>query len=52
MYVKLSGARRALKDTTIERRFKHYGDWARLAFWLHLTRSWVDDGLPVRKYVS
>lgn len=46
-YTKLSGARRALKDATIERRFKRYGDWAGLAFWLFLTRSWVDEGLPV-----
>jgi 3-methyladenine DNA glycosylase/8-oxoguanine DNA glycosylase len=46
-YTNLSGARRALKDATIERRFKRYGDWAGLAFWLYLTRSWVDEGLPV-----
>jgi 3-methyladenine DNA glycosylase/8-oxoguanine DNA glycosylase len=46
-YVKLAGARRALKDATIERRFKRYGEWAGLAFWLYLTRSWVEDGLPV-----
>ena len=46
-YCKLSGARTALKDATIERRFKRYGDWAGLAFWLYLTRSWVEDGLPV-----
>jgi 3-methyladenine DNA glycosylase/8-oxoguanine DNA glycosylase len=46
-YVKLAGARSALKDTTIERRFKRYGEWAGLAFWLYLTRSWVEDGLPV-----
>jgi 3-methyladenine DNA glycosylase/8-oxoguanine DNA glycosylase len=46
-YQKLSGARRAPKDVTIERRFKRYGDWAGLAFWLYLTRGWVDDGLPV-----
>jgi 3-methyladenine DNA glycosylase/8-oxoguanine DNA glycosylase len=46
-YVKLSGARSALKDATIERRFKRYGDWAGLAFWLYLTRDWVEDGLPV-----
>ena len=46
-YQKLSGARRALKDTTIERRFKRYGDYAGLAFWLYLTRGWVEDGLPV-----
>jgi len=46
-YQKLSRARRAVKDTTIERRFKRYGDYAGLAFWLYLTRSWVEDGLPV-----
>jgi 3-methyladenine DNA glycosylase/8-oxoguanine DNA glycosylase len=46
-YAKLAGARRIVKDTTIERRFKRYGDWAGLAFWLYLTRSWVEDGLPV-----
>jgi N-glycosylase/DNA lyase len=46
-YGKLSGARGVLKDATIERRFKRYGDWAGLAFWLYLTRSWVEDGLPV-----
>jgi 3-methyladenine DNA glycosylase/8-oxoguanine DNA glycosylase len=46
-YAKLSGARGALKDSTIERRFRRYGDWAGLAFWLYLTRDWVEDGLPV-----
>jgi 3-methyladenine DNA glycosylase/8-oxoguanine DNA glycosylase len=46
-YSKLSGARSALKDATIERRFKRYGEWAGLAFWLFLTRDWVEEGLPV-----
>jgi 3-methyladenine DNA glycosylase/8-oxoguanine DNA glycosylase len=46
-YGKLSGARGALKDGTIERRFRRYGDWAGLAFWLYITRGWVEDGLPV-----
>jgi N-glycosylase/DNA lyase len=46
-YGKLSGARGALKDATIERRFKRYGEWAGLAFWLYLTRRWLEDGLPV-----
>jgi 3-methyladenine DNA glycosylase/8-oxoguanine DNA glycosylase len=46
-YAKLAGARRALKDATIERRFKRYDEWAGLAFWLYLTRNWVKDGLPV-----
>jgi 3-methyladenine DNA glycosylase/8-oxoguanine DNA glycosylase len=46
-YGKLSGARSSLKDATIERRFKRYGEWAGLAFWLYLTRDWVEEGLPV-----
>jgi 3-methyladenine DNA glycosylase/8-oxoguanine DNA glycosylase len=46
-YGKLAGARRTLKDATIEGRFKRYGEWAGLAFWLYLTRAWVEDGLPV-----
>jgi 3-methyladenine DNA glycosylase/8-oxoguanine DNA glycosylase len=46
-YARLAGARGALKDATIERRFKRYGNWAGLAFWLYLTRSWVEEGLPV-----
>ncbi len=46
-YSKLAGARGALKDATIERRFKRYGEWAGLAFWLYLTRNWVEEGLPV-----
>jgi N-glycosylase/DNA lyase len=43
-YLKVSGAKRA-KDTTIERRFRPYGPYAGLAFWLYLTRDWVaEDG--------
>jgi 3-methyladenine DNA glycosylase/8-oxoguanine DNA glycosylase len=34
---------RAVKDATIERRFRRYGPYAGLAFWLVLTRDWVDD---------
>jgi 3-methyladenine DNA glycosylase/8-oxoguanine DNA glycosylase len=41
-YLSVSGARRA-KDTTIERRFRRYGPYAGLAFWLYITRDWVDD---------
>jgi N-glycosylase/DNA lyase len=40
-YVKVTGARRAVADRTIERRFRRYGRYAGLAFWLVLTRSWV-----------
>ena len=41
-YLKVSGGRQA-KDTTIERRFSRYGPYAGLAFWLYLTRDWVDE---------
>ena len=41
-YLKVSGAKQA-KDATIERRFRRYGDYAGLAFWLYLTRDWVAD---------
>jgi 3-methyladenine DNA glycosylase/8-oxoguanine DNA glycosylase len=41
-YARLNGGR-MVKDATIERRFRRYGPYAGLAFWLHLTRDWVDD---------
>ena len=41
-YARLTG-RRAVKDTTIVRRFRRYGPYAGLAFWLFLTRDWVED---------
>jgi 3-methyladenine DNA glycosylase/8-oxoguanine DNA glycosylase len=40
-YAKLAG--RKATDTTIERKFRRYGDFAGLAFWLLLTRSWVPE---------
>ena len=40
-YAKLAG--RKASDKTIERKFRRYGDFAGLAFWLLLTRSWVPD---------
>ncbi len=39
-YARLAG-RRTVKDTTIERRFRRYREYAGLAFWLYLTRDWV-----------
>jgi len=41
-YAKKLG-RRSVKDTAIERRFRRYGPYAGLAFWLFLTRDWVDE---------
>jgi 3-methyladenine DNA glycosylase/8-oxoguanine DNA glycosylase len=41
-YASLNGGRKA-KDATITRRFRRYGPYAGLAFWLFLTRDWVLD---------
>jgi N-glycosylase/DNA lyase len=40
-YALLNG--RKASDKTIERRFRRYGDYAGLAFWLYLTRDWVEE---------
>jgi N-glycosylase/DNA lyase len=42
-FAKVAG--RAASDGAIKRRFKQYGRFAGLAFWLFLTRDWVDDDL-------
>jgi N-glycosylase/DNA lyase len=39
-YARLRG--RKASDQTIERRFRRYRDYAGLAFWLYLTRDWVE----------
>jgi N-glycosylase/DNA lyase len=39
-YAKHAG--RKAKDPAIVRRFSRYGPWAGLAFWLYLTRDWVE----------
>jgi 3-methyladenine DNA glycosylase/8-oxoguanine DNA glycosylase len=39
-YARLNGRKAA--DGTIERRFRRYRDYAGLAFWLYLTRDWVE----------
>lgn len=40
-YARVRGRR--AKDATIERRFRRYGPYAGLAFWLLLTRDWVPE---------
>src|SRR5215210_986332 len=40
-YARVNG--RKASDRTIERRFRRYRDYAGLAFWLYLTRDWVED---------
>jgi len=44
-YAKLTG--RTVSDSGIERRFRRFGDYAGLAFWLFITRDWIDDSDPV-----
>ncbi len=41
-YLRLAGKRRAA-DATIRRAFARYGEYAGLAFWLFLTRDWMDE---------
>jgi N-glycosylase/DNA lyase len=45
-YARLLGKKRPVSDRTIERRFKRYGRYAGLAFWLFLTRDWLTDDAP------
>ena len=40
-YASVTG--RKAKDSTIERHFRRYGRYAGLAFWLVLTRDWVEE---------
>ncbi len=41
-YRRLAGKRRAA-DSTIRRAFARYGKYAGLAFWLYLTRDWIEE---------
>jgi 3-methyladenine DNA glycosylase/8-oxoguanine DNA glycosylase len=40
-YARLVG-RKSVSDSTIVRRFRPYGRWAGLAFWLFLTKDWIE----------
>ena len=41
-YARLLGKTGPVADGTIERRFRRYGEHAGLAFWLFVTRDWVE----------
>ncbi|MEX2407274.1 MAG: ribosylglycohydrolase, partial [Actinomycetota bacterium] len=43
-YARLAG-RKSVTDRAIERRFRPYGPFAGLAFWLVLTRDWVEESV-------
>ncbi len=51
-YARLVGkhAGRLVPDATIRRRFRPYGPFAGLAFWLFLTRDWITDAGEVRAW--
>jgi N-glycosylase/DNA lyase len=42
-YARTIGSSRPVKDTTIVRRFRRYREHAGLAFWLTVTRDWLED---------
>ena len=44
-YARLAGRRSPVADRLILRRFRRYGPYAGLAFWLYVTRDW-DERLP------
>jgi 3-methyladenine DNA glycosylase/8-oxoguanine DNA glycosylase len=44
-YRRLAGKKQAA-DSAIRRAFARYGEYAGLAFWLYLTRDWLDDEEP------
>lgn len=41
-YARLNSGR-PVADSTIVRRYRRYGPYAGLAFWLYLTRDWVEE---------
>jgi N-glycosylase/DNA lyase len=41
-YARIAGYKK-VKDSTIQRRWRRYGQYAGLAFWLYITRSWVQE---------
>jgi 3-methyladenine DNA glycosylase/8-oxoguanine DNA glycosylase len=45
-YAQLNG--RKASDRTIERRFRHYKQYAGLAFWLYVTRDWVAEPAGIK----
>jgi 3-methyladenine DNA glycosylase/8-oxoguanine DNA glycosylase len=45
-YARVLGKKRPVSDRTMTRRFRRYGPYAGLAFWLFLTRDWLADDAP------
>jgi 3-methyladenine DNA glycosylase/8-oxoguanine DNA glycosylase len=51
-YTRLLGRKRQVSDRMIVRRFRRYGPYAGLAFWLFLTRDWIADDAPSYPWVQ
>jgi N-glycosylase/DNA lyase len=45
-YARKAGRKKVVADAAIVRRFRRYGPYAGLAFWLFLTRDWVEQSPP------
>lgn len=45
-YFELHHGGRTVKDVTIERRYRQFGEWSGLFFWLEMTRDWHDEKFP------
>lgn len=45
-YARLHHAGRKVSDRTIERRYREFGEWRGLFFWLEMTRHWHEDKFP------
>lgn len=47
-YATLHTGGRPVRDATIERRYRRYGKWRGLFFWLEMTRYWHEEKFPGR----
>jgi N-glycosylase/DNA lyase len=46
-YARLHHGGRRVKDSTIARRYRQFGQWRGLLFWLEMTREWYDSKFPL-----
>ena len=51
-YARLLGRKRPVSDRTMVHRFRRYGRYAGLAFWLFLTRDWIANDAPAYSWVQ
>ena len=46
-YARLHHGGRRVKDSTIAKRYRVFGQWRGLLFWLEMTREWYDNKFPL-----